>query len=197
MTGDDGPWWHRHRQTRHAGVELVVTVVNVLVKRTSTSSFENGLHMLVAVLVRGLQIMQLLIQIGELLLAVLALFRVLDLDIWDCRPDEPAACQPVPVSRHHGHHGTPCSHLPHTTIHRRLLRQRIHLRVRQLQHAALAVLRRDLGAHDAQLLLGEGGFGGDFLQQLRRGQSLLSLFVYDEQAPYLLQLLVRYRHVAR
>ena len=57
-------------------------------------------------------------------------------------------------------------HLSHAFIHVRALRQVVQLGGRQLDHAALALLRSHLRAHNLQLLLRERGFLLDLDEQL-------------------------------
>lgn len=113
--------------------------------------------------------MQLLVQVGQLLLAIFGLLGLSCLDIRYGSSDEPDSFQlRIPRVRPGG-----SLHLADAVVHRRFLRQGVQFSIGELKQATLAVLRRDLGAYDAQLLLSEGGLGGDFLQELCSNECLV------------------------
>ena len=121
------------------------------------------LKILPTVLVRRLQVIQLLVQIRDIGLDLLRLLGNSCLYIrLRCRnePVRPVSALNLRATVWRN------VHLAYAFVHIGTLRQCIQLAGGQLQHSILAVLRRDLGFDDADLLLGEGGLLLDFLKEL-------------------------------
>jgi hypothetical protein len=109
----------------------------------SATSSQNLLHVLRAVLVRLLQVVELLVQVRELLLHILCLFCLSGLDVWDGGLDKPSRISSDARLRARVAHRA-YSHLSHAIVDWRVFGKRIHLRATELQHPVLAVLGRDL-----------------------------------------------------
>lgn len=108
---------------------------------TSAAPLEQGFHMLLGVVVGSFQVMQLLLQIGDLGLYIDSFLGLTRLDILGGGKDEPIVMLTEAAgSKYMGD----VPHLAHSIIYGRILRQGVELTRGELQHAILTVFRRDL-----------------------------------------------------
>lgn len=150
------------------------TILSSASQAKSTTPLKQRLHMLLTILKRLLEVILFLLEILNLLHNRFGILRLRCLHVRRACVDEPgngsqqkaamreSAPRTGPERREEGND----LHLSNTIVDGRLFGQSVDFGRGQLEHALLARLRGQLLPHQHELLLREGGFGVDFLQEL-------------------------------